>query len=86
MRRRLKCPRWLYRWIDREGYIPKWVRWLWPCSHWCDSMDGLLIIDNVMDCYCGNCEDEQREYRAKFFAAVKKQQDKFDRDNDFMLF
>jgi hypothetical protein len=53
----IRCPNWLYRWIDRRGYIPRWVRWLWPTAHWCLEMDALLIIDNVSDCFCGHCNN-----------------------------
>jgi len=76
----------LYRWIDRRGRIPWWVRLLWRRAHWCPEMDYLLILDNPLDCFCNRCDKENAKYRGEFYEAVKKQQDKFDRDNDTMLF
>ena len=54
----MRCPTWLYRRIDRRGYIPRWVRWIWKRAHWCPEMDKLLIIDNDGDCFCGICPNE----------------------------
>ena len=51
----MKCPRWLYRWIDRRGRIPLIVRRIWRNAHFCPEMDCLLVIDNTMDCFCGYC-------------------------------
>lgn len=45
----------LYHWIDKRGSIPRWVRWIWKDAHWCWDMDGLLILDNPEDCFCGIC-------------------------------
>lgn len=44
----------LYHWIDERGRIPRWVRWIWKKAHWCWDMDGLLIMDNPEDCFCGH--------------------------------
>lgn len=72
-----RCPNWLYRWVARRGAIPWIVRKLWPTAHWCTEMDALLVIDNVNDCFCGRCDNEQREYRREFFAAVRRKQAAF---------
>lgn len=64
----------LYRWIDRRGRIPRWVFWFWKEAHFCYEMDGLLILDNPEDCFCGwskqpmetcpNCGDvDERRFR-----------------------
>lgn len=55
----MTCPRWLYRWIDERGRIPRWVRWLWPMAHWCPEMDDLLVVDLedvCSNCFCGIAE------------------------------
>lgn len=49
----MKCPRWLYSWVDRRDRIPRWLTWIYPLAHFCPEMDGLLIIDNLEDCFCG---------------------------------
>lgn len=54
----MRCPRWLYRWIDERGRIPRWTRIFWPWAHWCPEMDFLLILDNTDDCFCGRCPRE----------------------------
>lgn len=51
---RMRCPLWLYRWLDERGRIPWLVRMLWPKAHWCPEMDGLLIVDNLDGCFCGH--------------------------------
>ena len=58
MKRRLL--NWLYRWVDRRGNdrIPWWVRRIYKRAHWCPEMDGLLIIDNPEDCFCGICPNK----------------------------
>lgn len=50
----------LYRWIDNRGFIPRWVRWIFPKAHWCPEMDHLLILDNTDDCFCEVCNPEIR--------------------------
>lgn len=62
----MSCPNWVYRWVDRRGSIPWIVRRLWPTAHWCPEMDSLLIIDNVMDCFCGHCGERSRAERRHF--------------------
>lgn len=64
----MKCPNRLYRWIDRRGRIPRWVKWIWKWAHWCPEMDELLVVDNVGDCFCEVCGD----YRRKFWDALEK--------------
>jgi hypothetical protein len=54
MKRRLL--NWLYRWVDDRGRLPRWVFWIWKDAHWCPEMDGLLIIDNTYDCFCGHAK------------------------------
>ena len=44
----------IYHWIDRRGSIPSWMRLVWRKAHWCPDMDGLLILGNTMDCFCGH--------------------------------
>lgn len=46
----------LYHWIDRRGRIPRWVFWIWRKAHWCPEMDGLLVMDNPEDCFCGHAK------------------------------
>lgn len=46
----------LYLWIHERGRIPRWVFWIWKGAHWCPEMDGLLIIDNTYDCFCGHAK------------------------------
>lgn len=73
MRRfRLKCPGWLYRWIDRRGRIPWLVRKLWPTAHWCPEMDELLVVENIDDCFCNHCDDAKKRYWKEFSAAVRR--------------
>lgn len=59
----MRCPLWLYRWIERRGRIPAWAWLLWPFAHWCPEMDELLIIDNLEDCFCGRCPKVRRRSR-----------------------
>lgn len=54
MKRRLLS--WLYHRIDERGRIPRWVRLIWRSAHWCWDMDGLLILDNTYDCFCGHAK------------------------------
>lgn len=73
----IRCPNWLYNWIDRRGRIPGWVWWLWPLAHWCPEMDALLIVDNHMDCFCGRCgkrtrAERRHRHQRQFFAALGK--------------
>lgn len=64
----MSCPNWLYNWINRRGRIPRLLRyWVWPLAHWCPEMDGLLIIDNVQDCFCGRCGKRSRAERRRRF-------------------
>ena len=58
----MKCPNWLYRWIDKRGRIPFWIWWIWKYAHFCDEMDYLLIVDNRDDCFC-----ERRLMNRTFF-------------------
>lgn len=43
----------LWHWINRRDVIPLWVKLFWRRAHWCPEMDGLLILDNTCDCFCG---------------------------------
>jgi hypothetical protein len=64
----MRCPNWLYNWIERRDRIPRWVWLFWPKAHWCPEMDGLLIIDNVDDCYCGRCK---RKIRPEYHGPIQ---------------
>ena len=50
MRRKLRGL--LYRWINWINVIPFWVHWLYPYVHFCPEMDGLLILDDIGNCFC----------------------------------
>ncbi len=58
----------LYRWIDRRGRIPRWVRWIYPSAHWCDALDHALILNG--DCCCelrnGAHDHEPKDARFPF--------------------
>lgn len=58
---KMRCPRWLYEWIEERGRIPLVVRWIWRRAHWCDEMDGLLVVSNLEDCFCSLCADVRDE-------------------------
>lgn len=45
----------LYRWVDRRGKVPRWVRWLWPRTHFCPDWDFLLLTDGDPDLECCTC-------------------------------
>lgn len=51
----MRCPGWIWRWLDRRGDIPAWASWLWPRAHFCPEMDDLLVVDDrdvAENCFC----------------------------------
>jgi len=51
----VRCPGWIWRWLDRRGDIPAWASWLWPRAHFCPEMDDLLVVDDrdvAENCFC----------------------------------
>lgn len=61
----------LYSWIDNRGDFPIYLRKIWPFLHFCDGMDGLLIVGDVENCFCGLFEKEAEEARHKLIESLK---------------
>ena len=42
----------IYNYYDDRGKLHFFTRWFFPYAHYCEEMDGLLILDNIVDCFC----------------------------------
>lgn len=51
----------IYRWCDRRGRYPFWVKRLWPYAHFCSEMDELFVMDHLGDCFCDVVPEAMQE-------------------------
>lgn len=56
----------VYKWLWKRQRFSSWIRLIWRFAHWCPEMDGLLVLDNIEDCFCGYVPTkiaERKRYR-----------------------